>query len=384
MGSILVGSGNPLEQEMTMNTVFMGLDVHKETITIAVAEDGRQGEVRTYGTIENTPANVGKMMKRLATPGRQLHFCYEAGCCGYGLQRQIIAAGHDCTVVAPSLIPRKPGERVKTDRRDAMKLARLLRAGELDAVWVPDTAHEAMRDLVRSRSDAMEQLKKTKQQLQSFLLRHGLIYGGIKYWGRFHFHWLSNLKFDHAAHQIVFQDYINAIHDGEQRHAALVKQIEGLLPEWSMKPLVDALCIMKGINMIAATTILSTTGDLKRFPTPGKLSAYFGLVPAEHSSGDRVKRSGITKTGNAEARRILIQSAWCYRFPARVTKHKEKVCAETEKKIRDVAWRAQVRLCTRYRKLVAGGKRAPIACTAVARELTSFIWEMGQVVPLVS
>jgi len=216
--------------------------------------------------------------------------------------------------------------------------------------------------------------------MHSFLLRHGITYDGIKYWGRKHFHWLSTLKFDHPAHQIVFQDYINAIHDSEQRHAQLVGQIEKLLPEWSMKPLVDALCVMKGINMIAATTILATTGDLRRFPTPTKLSSYFGLVPTEHSSGSNIRRFGITKTGNTEARRVLIQSAWCYRFPARVTKQKEKVRAAVEKNIRDIAWRAQVRLCGRYRRLVACGKRAPIACVAVARELTTFIWEMGQVV----
>jgi transposase len=259
-----------------------------------------------------------------------------------------------------------------------MKLARLLRAGELDAVWVPDPAHEAMRDLVRARGAAMEQLKISKQQTQAFLLRHGLTYDGVKVWGRSHFKWLSNLKFEHPAHQIVFQDYINAIHDGEQRHEWLVRQIEELFPEWSMKPLVDALCLVKGINLIAATTTLSTTGDLRRFPTPSKLSAYFGLVPMEHSSCNSVKRSGITKTGNTEARRILIQSAWCYRFPARVTKQKEKERSVAERNIRDIAWRAQVRLCSLYRKIVASGKRGPIACTAVARELTTFIWEMGQ------
>jgi transposase len=367
-----------------MSSLYVGLDVHKETITIAAAEEGRNGEIRSHGTIEHIPASVDKLIKRLAKPGRTLHFCYEAGCCGYGLHRQITAAGHLCNVIAPSMIPRKPGEHVKTDRRDAIKLARLLRAGELDTVWVPDTAHEAMRDLVRSRSDANNHLKAAKQQLQSFLLRHGRIYDGMTSWSRAHYTWLADQKFEHSAHQIVFQDYINAIHDGEKRHDQLVKQIEKLLPYWAMRPLVDALCLMKGLNLVASATILSVTGDLRRFVSPMKLSGYFGLVPSEHSSGNSVKRKGITKAGNSEARRVLIQAAWCYRFPPRITREKEPKLTATDKAIRDIAWRAQIRLCGRYRKFIADGKLAPVACAAVARELATFIWEMGQAVPLTS
>lgn len=367
-----------------MGILYVGLDVHKTTIAVAVAEEGRNGEVRSQGTIEHTSANVKKLIRRLERFDCNLHFCYEAGCCGYGLQRQITAAGHSCMVIAPSMIPRKSGDHIKTDRRDAIKLARLHRAGELEAVWVPDTAHEAMRDLVRARADAMEHIRTCKQHLQSFLLRHGRVYNGLKSWTRMHYRWMTEQKFEHPAHQIVFQDYINAIHDAEKHHEQLVGQIEELIPHWSMRPLLEALCLMKGINLIAAATILSVTGDLRRFPTPAQLSAYFGLVPSEHSSGDSIKRFKLTKAGNSEARRVLIQGAWCYRYPARVRHEKERRLTESDKNVRDIAWRAQLRLCSRYRRMIALGKRAPVACAAVARELTTFIWEMGQAVPLTS
>ena len=229
---------------------------------------------------------------------------------------------------------------------------------KLNTVWVPDAAHEAMRDLVRSRADAKRQLKVAKQQLQSFLLRQGRVYSGLACWSRAHSLWLAEQKFDHAAQQIVFQDYINAIKDAADRHTALVKQIERLVPEWKMKPLVEALCVMKGLDLVASSTLLSVTGDLRRFSTPSKLTSYVGLVPSEHSSGDSVKRGGITKAGNNEVRRVLIQAAWCYRFPARVTKQKETGGTQRpRKKVRNIAWRAQVRLCSRYRRFVTGGKK---------------------------
>ncbi len=354
-----------------MTELFIGLDVHKDTIAVAIAEEGRSGDVRNLGIIEHTPGQITQLMKRLERKRTSLHFCYEAGPCGYVLHRQILDRGHNCIVVAPSTMPVKPGARIKTDRRDATNLARLLRAGELEGVWVPDPAHEAIRDLIRTRADAVDAVKRSKQQLIAFLLRHGRTFDGPGKWTRSHFTWLSEQKFGHPAHQIVCQDYINAIHDGQQRSRELEKMLVELIPTWTMEPVADALCSIRGISVVAASTILSATGDLRRFPTPAKLSAYFGLVPAEHSSGESINRMGITKRGNTEVRRV---------FPARVTADFEKRNFDADKKVRELAWRAQVRLCGRHRRLSARGKRPQVVRMAIARELTCFIWEMGHLV----
>lgn len=363
---------------MQGNTLYVGLDVHKLTISVSVAEEGRNGAVRFIGAIANTALEVAKLAERLARDGDRLEFCYEAGGCGYGIYRQLVELGHGCTVVATSKIPRKPGERIKTDRRDAQKLAILHRSGDLTAVWVPDEVHEAVRDLVRARIDAAMQLMRARQQLLAFLLRHRRTYETGKHWTQRHRCWLAGQTFEQTAHQIVFQDYIEAVFTAQERRDQLVGRIVTILPTWSMAPVVEALRGLRGIDLISAVTFVSAVGDLGRFATPSQLMAYLGLVPSEQSSGDRVRRGGITKTGNREARRMLVEAAWSYRYPARVAKEKMEIIVRLPKPVRDIAWKAQVRLCQRFRTLSAGGKKPTIVVAAIARELSGFVWAIGQ------
>lgn len=363
---------------MKKRVLYVGLDVHKASISITTCEEGRDGQVSFLGTIPNTPGDIAKLADRLAKKEHGLEFCYEAGGCGYGIHRQLTTMGHCCTVVAPSKIPRAPGERIKTDRRDSQKLAVLHRSGDLTRVWVPDRVHEAMRDLVRVRLDSAKHLTTARQQLLAFLLRHGRSYQTGKNWTIRHRAWLGLQKFDEPAHQIVFQDYVEAVLTATDRQTQLVERITKLLPDWSMGLLVEALRALRGIDLITAVTFVAAVGDLQRFESPRQLMAYLGLVPSEQSSGERVQRGGITKTGNSEVRRTLIESAWSYRFPARVAKDKMDIVARLPKGVRDIAWKAQVRLCARYRRLGAVGKKPTVIVTAIARELTGFIWAIGQ------
>jgi transposase len=288
------------------------------------------------------------------------------------------ARGHECVVVAPSLIPKRAGDRVKTDRRDADSLARLHRAGELTAVWVPDAGHEAMRDLVRARATAVRVLGKARQHLQGFLLRHERVYRGARAWTLAYRRWLTTVRFEHPAQQIVLQDYIHAVQAAEVRRDRLTGQIEELLPNWSMAPVVAALQAMRGIALVVAVTVVAEVGDFRRFANPRQLMAYLGLVPSEHSSGSSVRRGGITKAGNALARRVLIEGAWTYRMSARVSRKIHDRLEPLPTAIRDLAWKAQVRLCARYRRLAAAGKPKVVVTTAIAREMVGFIWAIAR------
>lgn len=320
---------------------------------------------------------MGKLCNNLAGPETSLRFCYEAGPCGYGVHRQLGALGHECVVVAPSLIPRRPGDHIKTDRRDAFSLARLFKNGELTPVWVPDEAQEAMRDLERCREDFKRAEGRVRQRLTSFLLRHGRHYGGRSRWSQAHFRWLETQRFDHPAQQIVFQEYVDAVQEAQGRIKGLDQALLHTLEQWSREEETRGLMALRGVNTLTAITTLAELGDLTRFDSPRQLMAFVGLVPSEHSSGSRQQRGAITKAGNAHVRRVLVESAWCYRFPARKTAVLQRRAEKTTPAIQAIAWKAQKRLCGRYRRLSARGMPKNKVCTAIARELLGFIWAIA-------
>lgn len=356
---------------------YVGLDVHKDSIAVALAGWGR-GEPEYRGEIGHTAAGVKKLVKQLSPDGEVLSFCYEAGPCGYGLYRTLTALGHRCEVVAPSLIPRKAGERLKTDRRDALMLARLHRSGELTAVWVPDLEQEAMRDLTRAREDMKSLELKARQRLGAFLLRHGRVYReGTSRWTQAHWRWLEAVKFDTPVQQIVLQEYIEAVRSSQRRVADLEGQMREALKSWSLRPVVEALMALRGISLITAMTTLAELGDITRFDAPKQLMAYLGLVPSEHSSGGSRRQGSLTRTGNGHVRRVLTEAAWNYRFPARKTRCIERRAEHTSPAVQAIAWEAQKRLCGRYQALMRAGKEKNRVTSAVARELVGFIWAIA-------
>ena len=362
------------------SVAYVGIDTAKLRNAVAIAEEGRSGEVRFLGEIENSEAATIKLAKKLASRYRSLTFCYEAGPTGYELYRLIKGLGHDCIVAAPSLIPRKAGDRVKTNRRDALSLARLLRAGDLTAVWVPDPRHEAMRDLTRAREAGVEDLIAKRQQVLSLLLRLGRSYSGKRNWTRMHMNWLASQKLEHAEQRIAFEEMLLAIREAEARVARLEQAIRNALPEWSLSDLVTALMAMRGFDLVSASAFLAEMGDLSRFATARELMGYLGLVPSEQSTGEKVKRGGITKTGNRRARRILVECSWSYRHPPRLGKEKLAKVAAAPPEVREVAWKAQHRLTSRYRALTRNGKKPTVVVTAIARELSGFIWAINRAV----
>ncbi len=362
---------------MPTNLRYVGLDVHAETIAVAVAEP--DGEVPFLGMIPNRPEAVAKLIRKLG-PREHLRACYEAGPCGYVLYWQLTRLGVPCDVVAPTLVPTKPGDRIKTDRRDAVKLARCYRSGDLTPVWVPDAAHEALRDLVRAREAAKQDQLRARHRLGKFLLRHGIRPpAGVKPWMQRHRRWLDSVGFELGAQRATIADYLHEVDHAVARLERLERALDEAVAAApaAQRAVIAALQCLRGIRQVTAATIVSELGPLSRFPHPRQLMGYSGTVPSEHSSGDRVHRGAITKTGNAHLRRVLVEAAWAYRFMPKCAKGLRQRQRGQPEAITDIAWKAQQRLCTRYRRLLARGKPTPHVITAVARELVGFIWAIG-------
>ena len=352
---------------------YIGMDVHKKSIAIGIA-DARGGPPRYWGEIANRPEAVRRLLARLDGTDERLRLCYEAGPCGYGLYRQLVEAGYACAVVAPGLIPRKPSQRVKTDRRDCLSLASLDRAGELTPVWVPDSAQEAMRDLSRAREDLMILDKQLRQKLGGFLLRHGRRFSGRSAWTQAYWRWLEKERFDSPYQQIVMEEYADAVRAAQARMAGLEKQLHEAAEDWSLGEAARALTALRGIKLTAAITLLAELDDISRFENPCQLMGYVGIVPSESSSGTKRRQGGLTKAGNPHARRMLFECAWAYRFPARRTYVIQRRVEQASPAVQAISWKAQKRLCGRFRRLRERGLIPTKTVTAVARELCGFIW----------
>ena len=368
-------------QVIAKRSTFVGLDVHKESIAVAIAESGRFGEVRAYGTVGGELEALDKVLRALRAPGRTLHFVYEAGPCGFTIFRHLTRLREDCAVVSPSMTPKRTGDRVKTDRRDAVMLARLHRAGELRAIYVPNEHDEALRDLVRAREDAVEVTREAKQRLKAFVLRHGLRYRGRAGWTIPYRRWLAGLTMSEPAPQMALQEYLATVDEAEQRVTRLTEQLRQLVPAWRWAPVVEALQALRGVSFITATGLVAEIGDIRRFARAPELMAYLGLVPSERSSGPLTRRGRITKAGNPHARRLLAEAAWAYRSIPRIGRVMQQRQEHLSAPVRALAWKAQLRLCGRFRRLSARGKPRVVIATAIARELTGFVWAVAREVP---
>src|SRR3990170_4500250 len=370
--------------EQSSKTLYVGLDVHKDSIAVAYAPEERGAEVLSLGAIGTRQCDIDKLIRKLQSKGAALVFVYEAGPCGYWLYRYLARKGLSCHVVAPSLIPRKPGDRVKTDRRDAITLARLMRSGDLTSIYVPRIEDEAIRDLSRGREDAMRDLKATKYRLKAFLLRQDIRYEGRANWNAAHLRWLSEGGCPTPVQQIVFQEYVRAVTEQVERLRRLESALHDEVKGWRLYPVVEAIQALRGVELTGAVILIAELGDLTRFDTPRQLMSYLGLTPSEYSSGERRRQGGITKAGNTHARRALVEGAWSYRYPAKVSRHLQLRLEKLPAEVQAISWKAQVRLCRRYRQLTARGKHVNQVVVAIARELAAFAWAIARLVPLAS
>jgi transposase len=361
---------------MNASVIYVGMDVHKDTIVIAVAREGREA-AENWKTIPNEGVRLRKALKMLVKNGEVLKVCYEAGPTGFGLCRQLREASIDCIVVAPSLVPGKPGDRVKTDRRDARRLAHFLRSGDLTEVYVPEEAVEAIRDLERSRDDAKCAERVARHQLSKFLLRHGR-HWEYTTWTLKHRDWIRVQKFAHPAQQRVLEDYLKAVEDLAERVSRLTEALEELVQTTTLAPLVKALQAFRGVSLVSAATIAAEVGDLRRFATPGQFMSYVGLVPSEDSTGKRRRQGAITRCGNGHLRRIIVEAAWHYRHVPVMSKELRRRNQGVAQGVQRIAWEAQKRLNKRLYHLIHKGKSTQKAVIALARELAGFIWAVGQ------
>jgi transposase len=366
------------------NILFIGLDTHKEFNEVAYIEDQRGAQPIHLGRIPSTKQSIKKLVRQFESkyPNATLHFVYEAGPCGYWIYRLITSLGHCCYVVAPSLIPKKPGERIKTDKRDALKLAKLLKSEDLTPIYVPEPEDEAIRDLSRAREVAMKDLKDAKYQLKALLLRNNINYAGTANWSLKHLRWLTELVLPHPAQQIVLQEFIQTINERTARLERLDNELAHHVYQWRYYPVVKAIQAMRGVRLLVAAGVVAELGDLTRFDHPRKLMSYLGLVPSEHSSGGKRHLGAITKCGNGRARRLLVEGAHSYRHAANISTELQKRQEGLPKQIVDIAWKAQLRLCKRYKKLINKGKHYNLVVTAIAREMIAYIWAITKEVVL--
>src|SRR5919197_4092937 len=365
------------------STLYVGLDVH-EAIAVAYVARDHNAEVTYLGPIGTRQCDIDQLVRKLQAKATHLVFVYEAGPCGYWLYRYLSKKGYVFWVVAPSLIPKKPGDRVKTNRRDAIKLARLMRSGDLTPVYVPTVDEEAIRDLTRAREDALRDLKSAKFRLKAFLLRQDIRYTGRATWGPAHLRWLAEVVCPTPAQQIVFQEYVRAVTEHSERLQRLEQELHEQVKSWRLQPVVAALQALRGVQFTVAVTTVADLGDLTRFDHPRQLMKFLGLIPSEYSSGERRRQGAITKAGNTHARRAIVEGAWAYQYPAKVSRHLQLRLETQPKAIQDISWKAQVRLCKRYRKLLARGKHANQVVVAIARELVGFMWAIAKQVPVTS
>ncbi len=366
------------------NTVFIGLDTAKENSDVAYTFEDRLHKPTSLGRVRTTKQSIEKLARQMQSkhPGAALMFVYEAGPCGYWIYRLLTRMGHQCYVVAPSLIPKKPGSRIKTDKRDAMMLAQLLKTGDIDPIYVPEPEDECIRDLSRARERSMCDLKDAKYQLKALLLRNHIKYHGTDNWGPKHLRWLTELVLPHPAQQIVLQEMIQTINERMARLQRLDDELLYHVKQWRYYPVVKSIQAMRGVRLVVAAGLIAELGDLSRFDHPRKLMAYVGLVPSEHSTGGNRRLGGLTKTGNNRARRLLTEGAHSYRYNANISTELQKRQESLPKEVIDMAWKAQLRLCKRYQRMMHRGKHRNLVISAIAREMIAYTWSIAREVVL--